>query len=55
MVTPGPHLFKGDVLICGVQKESTDGECLGMETCTEHLPEIFLHFHISFCLFSLSV
>lgn len=38
MMTPGPYLFKDDILICGGQKESADGECLGMEACTEHLP-----------------
>lgn len=37
MMTPGPYIFKDSVVICGVQEES-DAKCLGMETCTEHLP-----------------
>lgn len=31
MMTPGSYLFKDDALICGVQKKSADGECLGIE------------------------
>lgn len=43
--------LQADVLICAAHPESTDGEYLEMERCTEHLPALFLHLCISFCLF----